>query len=95
MKVGAPLGQLELIIPLWNEAKNLPKHDKRFFLTKSSIDAFVKITIGQYKFKTHIQKSLHPKWYETFEIPIEESNTQQIQVDYFINLKSKIYKKRN
>jgi Ca2+-dependent lipid-binding protein len=42
--------------------------------------AFVKINIGQYQFKTHIQKSLHPKWYETFEVPIEESNTQQLQV---------------
>ena len=62
------------------EAKNLPKHDTRFFIKQSSIDAYVKINIGQYRFKTHIQKSLNPKWYETFEVPIEESDTQQIQV---------------
>jgi Ca2+-dependent lipid-binding protein len=63
------------------EAKNLPHSDNLLILTKNSVDAYVKINIGQYKFKTHIQKSIHPKWYETFEVPIEESNTQQLQVN--------------
>ena len=64
------------------EAKNLPKKDTTFILTKHYIDAYVTINIGQYKFKTHIQKNTNPKWYETFEVPIEESNTQQIQVKF-------------
>lgn len=66
------------------EAKNLPKYDASLILTKHSVDAFVKINIGQYKFKTHIQKNINPKWYETFEVPIEESNTQQLQVKIII-----------
>jgi Ca2+-dependent lipid-binding protein len=39
------------------------------------------LNIGQYKFKTHTHKTNNPKWYETFEVPIEESNTQQLQVN--------------
>jgi Ca2+-dependent lipid-binding protein len=62
------------------EAKNLPKYDHSLLLTKNFVDAYVTISIGQYKFKTHIHKSNNPKWYETFEVPIEESNTQQLQV---------------
>ena len=62
------------------EAKNLPKHDYSILLPRHSIDAFVMINIGQYKFKTHTHKSTNPKCYETFEVPIEESNTQQLQV---------------
>jgi Ca2+-dependent lipid-binding protein len=62
------------------EAKNLPKLDYSLIIPKQSIDAYVTINIGQYKFKTRIQKNLNPKWYETFEVPIEESNTQQLQV---------------
>jgi Ca2+-dependent lipid-binding protein len=63
------------------EAKNLPKYDRSFIISKISVDAFVTINIGQYKFKTHTHKTNNPKWYETFEVPIEESNTQQLQVN--------------
>ena len=63
------------------EAKNLPKNDYSILPTKHAVDAFVTINIGQYKFKTHVHRNNNPKWYETFEIPIEESNTQQIQVN--------------
>jgi Ca2+-dependent lipid-binding protein len=62
------------------EAKNLPKLDNAFLITKHAIDAFVRINIGQYKFKTHTQNNINPKWYETFEVPIEESNIQQLEV---------------
>ncbi|CAF4391414.1 unnamed protein product, partial [Adineta steineri] len=62
------------------EAKNLPKLDNSFIITKHSIDAYVTISIGQYKFKTHTQRNNNPKWYETFEVPVEESNTQKLQV---------------
>lgn len=63
------------------EAKNLPKKTRRSFrIIKHSIEAYVMINIGQYKFQTHTQKTNNPKWYETFEVPIEQSNTQQLEV---------------
>ncbi|CAF1492686.1 unnamed protein product [Adineta steineri] len=65
------------------EAKNLPKLDNSFIITKHSIDAYVTISIGQYKFKTHTQRNNNPKWYETFEVPVEESNTQKLQISVF------------
>ena len=63
------------------EAKALPSKDKHLLqITRPSIDAYVLIRIGQSEFKTHTQKSLNPKWNETFEVPVEASNTQHIQV---------------
>lgn len=63
------------------EAKNLPKNAYSLLPTKHAVDAFVLIHIGQYKFQTHVHKNNNPKWYETFEVPVEESNTQQLQVN--------------
>ncbi|CAF0763943.1 unnamed protein product [Adineta ricciae] len=65
------------------EAKHLPKLDHSLIPTKHAIDAYVTISIGQYKYKTHTQRHNNPEWYETFEVPVEESNTQQLQVSIF------------
>ena len=77
MKFPKPDGILRIDII---EARNLSKYDHTFLRTKQSIRAFVTINIGQYKFQAHIEKTNNPKWYETFEIPIEQSSTQQLQV---------------
>ncbi|CAF4354815.1 unnamed protein product, partial [Rotaria sp. Silwood2] len=65
------------------EGKNLSKYNHSLFRKKYSINTFVIINVGQYKFITHTQKTNNPKWYETFEIPIEQPNIQQLQISVF------------
>ncbi|CAF4478253.1 unnamed protein product [Rotaria sp. Silwood2] len=65
------------------EGKNLSKYNHSLFRKKYSINTFVIINVGQYKLKTHTQKTNNPKWYETFEIPIEQPNIQQLQISVF------------
>ena len=84
LKFPQPDGVLRIDIV---EAKALPSKDKHLLqITKPSLDAYVLVRIGQYKFKTHVQKSLNPKWNETFEVPVEESNAQHVQVTQMTDL---------